>query len=161
MTTIAYRNGELASDTGASVGDSQFQFASKISRNRFGDLSAAAGRASYGYKFRAWFVGGENGEPPAAGEADNTFDRGVIFRRAGTIEVYEPEGMFLVHAPYFAMGSGRPEALGAFWMNATAKQAVMAAIAHDAYTFGEVEILRHDRPEPELCPVCNGSGVAP
>ena len=87
----------------------------------------------------------ESGPPPKAVRDDNNFDRGVIFRKTGVIEIYEPDGMFKMTAPYYALGSGRPEALGAMHHGATAEEAVQAAIAHDANTGGEVTVLRHDQ----------------
>lgn len=149
MTTIAYRNGVLAADTSAGIGGSVVGRVTKIARNAVGDLAGAAGNACYAAAFLDWFIGGEKGEPPKA-ENDpqaNSLDRGVIFRRAdqtnGEIVVYEDRGNYHIIAPYFAMGCGRPEALGAMFAGADAETAVRAAIAHDDHTNGEVEILRH------------------
>jgi hypothetical protein len=144
MTTIAYRNGILAADTGMSAGGSIVGSVTKIARSEKGDLAGAAGDASYNHDFIAWFVGGEQGNPPEAQEEDKTFDRGVIFRRDGRIEVFEPRGRFECSAPYYAFGSGRPEALGAMFVGASAEQAVQAAIAHDPYTFGDIDVLSHE-----------------
>jgi ATP-dependent HslUV protease subunit HslV len=144
MTTIVYRDGELAADTGMTAGGSMVGHVTKIGRNAKGDLAGAAGDASYNFAFIAWFVVGEQGSAPEAKEDDKAFDRGVIFRRDGRIEVFEPRGRFECSAPYYALGSGRPEALGALFMGATAEQAVRAAMAHDANTFGDVDVLAHE-----------------
>jgi 20S proteasome alpha/beta subunit len=143
VTTIAYRNGVIAADTGQQVGHSRVGRITKIARNDNGDLAGAAGDASYNFAFRRWFTGGESGEPPQAKETDGSFDRGVIFRVAGTIEVFEPSGRFECRADYYAFGSGRPEALGALFAGATAEKAVEAAKEHDAHTFGDIETLSH------------------
>jgi ATP-dependent HslUV protease subunit HslV len=90
-----------------------------------------------------WFVKGERGRPPKANEDTNNFDRGVIFRNGGRIEVFEPSGTFSMSAPFYAMGSGKSEALGAMWAGATAEQAVRAAIDLDPSCGGDVTILSH------------------
>lgn len=144
MTTIAYRDGVIAADTRMCVGDSIVGDVVKIARNSNGDLAGAAGDASYSFAFLNWFTGMESGACPEAKQTDNSIDRGVIFRKNGTIIVYEPHGHFRASAPYFAVGSGRPEALGAMHAGASAEGAVRAAIAHDAYTGGNVTVLRHE-----------------
>ena len=144
MTTIVYRDGTLAADTRAMIGDNILGSVVKIARNSNGDLAGAAGLASYNYAFLKWFTGMENGPPPTASKDDNNFDRGVIFRKNGRIEVFEPTGLFIMTAPYYAFGSGKPEAVGAMFMGATAEQAVEAAIAHDRDTGGEITVLRHE-----------------
>jgi 20S proteasome alpha/beta subunit len=144
MTTIAYRDGVIAADTGMTVGGSRLGRIVKIARNESGALAGAAGSAGYNAKFLDWFRGGAVGDPPEARETERSFDRGVVFHADGVIDIYEPTGVFHATAPYFAFGSGRPEALGALFMGATAEQAVRAAIEHDEATFGEVlTVLRH------------------
>ncbi len=144
MTTIAFRDGVLAADNRAMTGDNILGTIVKIAKNSNGDLAGAAGLASYNYNFIKWFTGMESGEPPKASKDDNNYDRGVIFRKNGKIEVFEPTGVFEVKAPYFAFGSGKPEALGALFMGATAEQAVHAAAAHDPNTGDGVTVLRHE-----------------
>lgn len=144
MTTIAYRDGTLAADTRATVGDNVLGNVIKIARNSNGDLAGAAGMASYSYTFLKWFTSLETGEPPQAVKDDQTFDRGVIFRKTGQIIVFEPTGRYECTAPYYALGSGRPEALGAMFAGADAETAIKAAAAHDANTGGNITVLRHE-----------------
>lgn len=143
MTTIAYRHGIIAADTGMTVGGSRLGSARKIVCGPRGDLAGGAGSAAYSEGFCKWVAGGETGEPPKPNSDDHGMDRGVIFRVNGAIEVHEPEGAFTCQAPYYAFGSWRPEALGAMYMGATAEQAIRAAMAHGAHTFGDVETLAH------------------
>ena len=143
MTTIAYRNGILAADTRAIIGGSTMGSINKIAKNFGGSLAGAGGNAGYNYAFIEWFRNGEEGIPPEAKVTDNALDRGVIFRVDGKIEVYEPDGKFMIKAPYYALGSGMDVALGAMFMGATAEQAVQAAIAHDNGTGGDVLVLKH------------------
>jgi ATP-dependent HslUV protease subunit HslV len=150
VTTIAYKNGILAADTRACAGDNIIGSAKKIARNNNGDLAGAAGLAPYSYAFLKWFTGMESGPPPKATRDDDNFDRGVIFRKAGGIEIYEPDGMFKMTAPYYALGSGRPEALGAMHAGASAFKAIQAAIAHDTNTGGDIDVLSHDNQPEEV-----------
>ena len=142
MTTIAYRAGILAADTGVCVGGSRAGYTVKIVRRPDGALAAAAGFAAYCYAFRNWFLSG--GDPPEAKTDTGVMDRGTVFYADGRIEIFEPGGRFFMTAPYYAMGSGRPEALGAMHYGAGAINAVKAAIAHDNDTFGEISALSHD-----------------
>lgn len=141
MTTIAYRDGVLAADTGACAGDSRLGYVQKIARDKRGALAGAAGYATYVSTFLAWFRNGCRGGPPQAEDSD----RGVIFHPTGKIVIYEKggRGSFEMEAAYFAMGSGKPEALGAMFAGADAATAVQAAIEHDAHTYGEVVVLQH------------------
>lgn len=144
MTTIVYRDGVLAADTLACAGDNKIGSVIKITRNSNGDMAGAAGLASYNYAFLRWFSSMESGDPPKATRDNDNYDRGVIFRRTGQIVVFEPDGKHELSAPYYALGSGRPEALGALYAGASAELAVRAAIAHDRGTGGDVTILRHE-----------------
>lgn len=144
MTTIAYRDGAIAADTSTCAGGSMVGRVVKIARNATGDLAGAAGDAWYCRAFLAWFEGGEKGSVPEGKSEHDGFDRGCIFRRDGSIEVYEPRGMFTMTAPYYALGSGKAEALGAMFAGADAEIAVRAAVEHDPHTGGDVVVLRAD-----------------
>lgn len=142
MTTIAYRDGVLAADTAMCQGGVIVGSVVKIALRDDGDMCGAAGDASYNAAFRIWFLGGESGNPPDAKHEQDSFDRGVIFRKTGTIDVFEPRGKFSVHAPYFAFGSGKESALGAMFAGADAETAIRAAIQFDPHTDGEITVLK-------------------
>lgn len=145
MTVIAYRDGIIAADTGIISGENTFSFMTKIARNAAGDLVGVSGDAGTAYKFLEWFKAGEVGGHPALRDipSERVYDKAVIFRVSGVWEIYEPPGMFITRGPYYAFGSGKPEALGALWMGATSEQAVAAAISLDSGCFGEIEALKH------------------
>lgn len=138
----------LASDTGMCAGGVMIGSMAKIVRRSDGDMAGGAGDAAYVTKFHKWFLDGEHGDPPEAVAEENAFDRGVIFRRTGTIEVFERRGSFSCRAPYYAFGSGKESALGAMFAGANAAEAVRAAIEHDPHTAGEVLTLRAEVQEP-------------
>lgn len=144
VTTIAYRNGVLAADTAMCQGGVMMGSVQKIARRDDGDMCGSAGDASYNAAFTAWFLLGENGIPPEAKSEENAFDRGVIFRKSGQIDVFEPRGRFQASAPYFAFGSGKEPALGAMFAGADAETAVRAAIEFDPHTGGNVTVFKHD-----------------
>lgn len=143
MTTIAYRDGVLAADTAVCQGGLMLGSMIKIVRGKNGDLAGSVGDAVFNWAFSTWFLGGEEGPAPEAKQEDS-FDRGVIFRKSGLIDLFEPRGWFQASAPYFAFGSGREVALGAMFAGADAAVAVEAAIEFDPHSGGTVTVLRHD-----------------
>lgn len=144
MTTIAYRDGVLAADTIMCMGGTLIGSTVKIARRMDGAMAGSAGGATYNAAFSLWFLDGEIGPPPKAEQDDHSFDRGVIFRADGTLEVFEPRGRFSATAPYFAFGSGKELALGAMFAGADAVTAVRAAIAHDPHTGGDITVLKRE-----------------
>lgn len=142
MTTIAYRDGVLAADTAMCQGGVMMGNTIKIVRREDGDMAGSAGDASYNFAFAAWFLAGEIGPAPKAEQDDQSFDRGVIFRKSGIMDVFEPRGQFQATAPYFAFGSGKESALGAMFAGADAITAVQAALKFDPHTGGDLTILR-------------------
>lgn len=142
MTTIAFRDGELASDSGVTVGGSTLAQTTKIARNPRGDLAGCAGTATFMRAFLEWFGRGEFGDMPVPTKDENTIDRAMVCRQSGEIEIHEIGGYFTIRAPYYAIGSGRCEALGAFFAGSDAKGAIEAARHLDASTFGDILVLR-------------------
>jgi hypothetical protein len=143
VTTIAYRDGVLAADTAMCLSGTMVGQMVKIVRRDDGDMAGTSGNADFASKFQDWFMGGENGESPKPTESERHMDRGVIFRKAGPIEVFEPGGMFKISADYYAFGSGMDYAIGAMFAGAEATVAVEAAIEHDPHSGGTVTVLRH------------------
>lgn len=142
MTTIAYRDGMLAADTAMCQGGVMMGHLVKIHRRGDGHMVGAAGDASYNARFSKWFLEGEKGPPPEAKEGPDWLDRGVIFRRDGSLHVFEPRGDFRCSDEFYALGSGKEAALGAMFAGATAENAVRAAIRFDPHTGGDVTVLR-------------------
>lgn len=141
MTTIAFKDGVLAADTAMCQGGTMIGRVVKIVRRDDGDMAGAAGNANFNALFIAWFLAGENDEQPKATESERHHDRGVIFRKAGDIDVFEVNGAFRCEADYFAFGSGMDYALGAMFAGAGAGTAVHAAVKHDPHSGGDVTIL--------------------
>ena len=144
MTTIAYRYGMIAADTGISVGDSWQGEMTKIAKNGNGGLAGATGSIGFTSAFLDWFTNSKpHTDKPVAMDTQYGSDIGIIIYNTllGGIEVHDASGVSIITAPYYAIGSGAPEALGAMFAGADAKMAVLAAMQHDAHTWGRVETL--------------------
>lgn len=129
----------MAADTGVCAGDMVIVGRIKIYRRDDGALIGGAGKGGYCHAFRKWALGGENGEPPASRDDS----AGMIVMPDGLIRLWDNEvGLNELTTDYFAIGSGQEYAMGAMFCSASAEDAVRAAIAHDAFTNGDVMILR-------------------
>lgn len=149
MTTIAYRDGILASDSMMSGGNPAFKFAMlpKIVRAHDGTIAGAAGQsAAYG-EFLSWAKHGALGCPPSgdSGEALVIRPDGSVHYWAGAACLTELSN----ETPYFAIGTGEKFALGAMFAGANAIGAVRAGIEFDGASGGEIQILMLDRNQEE------------
>jgi ATP-dependent protease HslVU (ClpYQ) peptidase subunit len=138
MTTIAYRDGVLVSDSQVTLGGMKLPGnAVKIGKTKTGILYGGAGSwASLG-QFFDWVNSPEDGELPE-GEYS-----GIIVLPKG--EVMEVEnGSFLpkVKQKFFSIGSGAPFALAAMMAGATAQQAVKIATKLDIHSGGSIKTIK-------------------
>lgn len=142
MTTIAYRDGVLAADTLTTRGYTAIDGAMKVASGPHG-LGGACG--NYGF-VTAWleWVSGERAERPVPVQTADDTDVGLLITPEGAIMVYEGSGHYQIRAPYYAIGSGRDQALGAMHAGASAANAIRAAIEHDTYTGGTVTLVVHE-----------------
>lgn len=143
MTTIAYRNGVIASDSGMIILDAKVGITQKIARHPEHGLAGGAGNASWVTKFLKWHEDGQRGDPPEAQVDDEAIDRGIVVTPDApmAIKVFEPGGMHVVTTEYYALGTGREVALGVMWKGGTARDAVKAALELDRNTFGPMRAL--------------------
>lgn len=150
MSTIAYRDGVLASDSMLSGDNFTWGSVSKISRSERGGIGGAVGRLEETAEFLAWFTkfGADDPErfPPPRGKdgADGIAvtqaltDAGVLLLWTGG------ERLTVVKTSFIAIGSGAKIAMGAMAAGATAEEAVEIAAKYDVYTGGETMVLRID-----------------
>lgn len=147
MTTIVYRNGVFAAD-GASFAGSLRQpgNVAKIVRCPGGFLAGACGSAAFCESWNAWASGGRAGEPPQPAPDDDKSggDCGILIHPDGRLQQFEAFGVYFVEGDYYAIGAGDAVAMGAFFVGATAEQAIRAAIFHDSHTGGDPTILELD-----------------
>lgn len=136
MTTIAYRDGVLAGDTLASVGDTKIPGrCRKVWRLRDGRLFGGAGKAEELRSLKKLMMAHKEGPLPCpklkACEAILVMPGGQVLVYEGA--VWEPE-----EAPYHALGSGFGYALTAMWLGHDAVIAVKAGIHFDKGSGGGV-----------------------
>lgn len=140
MTTIAYRNGVLAADTLACVGNLRDGYSLKIAK-RGPFLAAEAGSAPLGEGFLDWFRTGMRGDPPSMKAGDQSAT-GAIFTPDEVVLLWQDAGWTRHKVDAWSMGSGGDIALGAMEAGATPEEAVRIAARRDLYTGGETTVLR-------------------
>lgn len=143
MTTVAYRDGVMAADSGAWLGDAVMPWARKLAVGPDGSLHGASGGSAEVAAYLAWVDGGFFGQRPApekTGTADGSFI--VLIAKAGDpVKLLTAFGTEIYDAPYFAIGAGNVGALCAMHAGATAEQAIEAAIMHAPGAIGPVRTI--------------------
>lgn len=141
MTTIAFRNGRMASDS-LGVGDDIVRGTVRKLFRVDGAITGFAGDTGMSRHFCKWF---EDGADAAAPPKIETSGFGAL--------VYSADGLFVcserwtlaeIVAPYAALGSGNLIALGAMAMGADAERAIEVAYLHDPFTRGPVCWMTRD-----------------
>lgn len=151
MTTIAYRDGVLAADscvtTSTEAGGSTRANGEKLYRKTLPGgrevILATAGESFPALVFVDWYGTGK--EPPSS-LIDNECDFTVLILEAE--ELYEADKWCRperITAPFYAIGSGRKEALAAMACGKSAKKAVEIASLTDPYTRGPIVTMRLKR----------------
>lgn len=146
MTTMAFRNGILASDRYVTGGGTLLAVKTKIAK--VGNvLVGATGAGAVCHAFILWAMGGCKGNPPETRHVfgDNVYEGTGILILPGK----PPRALTLIEAgwqdteadPYVAFGSGADNAMGAMSMGASAAQAVEAAAKHDLATGGGIDVV--------------------
>ena len=164
MTTIAWKNGVLASDSRVTVeseaGGSRSFNCDKLFRKRvmFNGreqevLLATAGEAAAGELFVEWF-----GSTKEASEMRDSF---VLGQADFTILIVTEDGLFEadkwcklspVKEDVYAIGSGSKVALGAMAAGASAARAVEIACKYDPYSAAPIHTMRLSRAHPKTRP---------
>lgn len=136
MTTIAFKDGILAADRRATIGNLNQSSTTKIHRQG-GILIAASGVLSECQAFRSWVKSGLQETDPIT--EDST---GIIFISPIHAVIWAGAGPQYVTGEYMAFGSGREIALGAMAAGLSAEDAVKLASKHDIYTGNGVDTLK-------------------
>jgi ATP-dependent protease HslVU (ClpYQ) peptidase subunit len=137
MTTIAYRDGIIASDSQATQGivKSRIRKMWKLSKG----ILAVAGDYNQGMSLLTWMVASlasPDGEEPGPPDLSET---GAFFLTKKGLYMYDQSPMpILIEEPFYAIGSGQELALGAMTMGASAKEAVKVASKWDVNTGGRI-----------------------
>ena len=137
MTTITYRNGIIAADSGVWVEDTLSHKTKKLYRLKDGSVAGFCGALTEALALIEWLNGDKDVK---VNWSQATI---LVIKPTGRMLMYDAEKpVVLRKTPYVAIGSGTSIALGAFHHGATAIEAVQAAIAHDAKSIGPVSSLK-------------------
>lgn len=136
MTTVAYRDGVVACDTG--VTNSGVFVGACAKAGRIGDLLwGTCGNTAPCKAFRDWLVSGAPGECPAFPPGAKAEGFVVV---DGRIVTFYDIGPDVITADFYAIGSGATIALGAMAHGASAERAVEIACQLD--TSSRAPVLR-------------------
>ena len=134
MTTIAYRDGIMASDTLVTSGSNCVGEIQKSGRTADGYLWAVAGSACLIADFRDW-AEHRKGDPYEIKDRDGNF---ILITPQGKVREWWGDGWCESEAEFYAWGSGDSVALGAMAVGASAVEAVAAASRIDKSTGGKM-----------------------
>lgn len=145
MTTIAYRDGVMAADSGVWFGDGLAPWGRKIVVDTEGTLYGVCGNAGQCNDFIEWVVAGSVGERPAADKMPEGGSSYLVMKvtQGGPVRILTAHGTEVYAAPYFSIGAGNTAALGAMFCGASAVRAIEAAIAHASGAIAPVQFLSH------------------
>lgn len=145
MTTIAYRNGIMAADSGSRAGDAKQNWARKLAKGTDGTLYGACGNAAQCETFLGWVDDGCVGDPPAADKEPEGHSSFLILVAPihGRLQLITAYGVEKYKAPYFALGYDSGVAYGAMFTGANAPDAIAAAIEHGVGSSGPLAMIRH------------------
>lgn len=138
MTTLAYRDGELATDSRVTQGDMIVSDTRrKVHRLRDGSLMAWAGSVQQAELLLQAMRKTKKVTSPKL-----TDIAALHLRADGSLWEYEGEAWVKQDPGYYATGSGAPYAFAAMDAGASAKDAVRIAIKRDASSGGRVQSLK-------------------
>lgn len=147
LTTIAFRDGVMAADSGSRYGDARHNWARKLAIGPDGTLYGVSGDAAQATTFLRWVDGGCTGVQPVAEWTKDDHSSFVVLAvtPGGPVRLITARGEESYDAPYDAIGYDAGVAYGALFQGATAEQALAAAIEHGTGTSGKVQTIRHQR----------------
>lgn len=137
MTTIAYKDGILASDSQCWKGDIRIGYVRKIIRLKDRSLLAVAGNLACLQSFAEWLNGGRVDRKPS--DHETTI---VHVRLDGSVWVFEHDGEMRSSEQVAAWGSGHVVARTAMECGLSAPEAVRMAVKFDGWSGGPVRSLR-------------------
>jgi 20S proteasome alpha/beta subunit len=138
VTTIAFRDGELATDSRITAGDMIVSDKrTKVHRLRDGSLMAWAGAVQDAELLLRAMRKTSNAPHPKLQDIS-----ALHLRVDGSLWEYEGEAWVKQDPGYYATGSGSPYAFAAMDAGATAKEAIRIAIKRDANSGGKVQSLK-------------------
>jgi ATP-dependent HslUV protease subunit HslV len=144
VTTLAYKNGELAADSLVWEDNTAVGTIEKIGRFPDGSMWGFCGKVAHLHILRSWMSWPFFDEPPEI--RDSAL---IIVTRTGEVRVWEEDGWVEFNAPFYSWGHGHQICLGAMAMGATARQALEIAADMDSCTGGAIMVLTLAADAPE------------
>jgi ATP-dependent protease HslVU (ClpYQ) peptidase subunit len=133
MTTLAYKDGVLASDSLTTNGDTKNGDTQKVFKLPDGRLIGICGSVENGLVLVQALKGGAE-KPPKLADVE-----ALLVDTNGSVYRYEGKLFRKLRTKYIAGGSGMDYALSALWMGADAVKAVRAGIYFDKNSGGRVQ----------------------
>lgn len=141
MTTIAFRDGIIASDSLASYGDNKVPSdMQKLFVLVDGRIAGVTGNEGL-WRRMLWWLQGDRKEQQPEPSNDKSYTI-VVLRTDGEVEIFEDGYHYIETAPFMAYGSGQAAALGALHAGCSAAEAVRIATLVDKNSGGAVKTLR-------------------
>jgi len=143
ISTIAYRDGVIASDSLVMCGHIRAGYTKKITKTSEGYLLGAAGSLADLNKFFDVFEANQSEDIVFSKDMDFDNFEGMIVTPKGKVYIVENSGYpFHIEADYYAVGSGTELAKGAMAMGASSVDAVKVAIELSNESGGKVNVER-------------------
>jgi hypothetical protein len=134
MTTVAYRDGVLATDSqGMEDGFIATHRSRKLYELPNGGHAASVGAKADTTAYIRWLGTGEGDRPHLGGSTV------IVLQPDGTVVVHEYGGEYVLTEPYAAWGSGFPGAMAAMHAGCDAIRAIEIAAMIDPSTGGPVQ----------------------
>lgn len=142
MTTIAYRSGVMAADSGVFMNDTLEFSHQKVMRLSDGRLFGACGDSGFIQKVIRWLEAGSDPDHVPTLLSDGTFSALLVSPDGGTVwSIDKYLELIPAKGEYFADGSGRNIALGAMAAGASAREAVEIACRFDVTSAGPIDTI--------------------
>lgn len=138
MTTVAYRDGIIASDSLITSGGARAGLTARKIRKIGGALVAGCGFIGELERFVSWVAGGMKGDDPLRGGETTA----LLIAPGQPLLMFAGAGPWAVESDFIAMGSGEDFAFGAMAHGASAVEAVEIAIRFDVYSGGPVRTIK-------------------
>lgn len=152
MTTIAYRDGVMAGDSGNWFSNVLYRSALKVAKGPNGSLHGVTGNAGDAEQYIRWVLAGMQGEAPRP-EATNreegrsAFVALVVSVSGNLVRLWTAYGWEDHHdVPFIAVGAGSEMAIGAMAAGASAERAVEIVAEHSNFASLPVRAVRRDHP---------------
>lgn len=148
MTTIAYRDGVMAGDSGCWLSNVKYSSAIKVAKGHDGSLHGVAGTAGDALGYLKWVTDGMCGEPPKPDSVNREEGRGafvalVIPPKNGLARLWTAYGWEDHHdVSFIAIGAGAEMAIGAMAAGASAERAVEIVAGYSNFAALPVRCIR-------------------